>query len=547
MTLVRKFSKVFRSKSSDTSNNNQRTVAGPVIPPTICEDDEEQIIAATVTASLLDENTRLEAQLQEQTRNVTRLTAAASQNVLHINNLNEIVESQNVEKESLQIKLQKMTSNLRRSQSHVADLTPLNERLQTALTQVSGLTEENSRLKTENGALENDLQQLHTLNKRYQQDYQNLETIWRAKVTEKAKHNRELEQKLFASLAPMDEASLNAYNQRIGALRSNEEIETRFNTKMVSMTQEIGCIKDKLQSSRQENSQLRDQLQAAQTELEEEKGKNNKARSIIEALDNEAKSIIEALDIDRNNLMDELTDLRSNLSHLRSLVGDEITPRRVIAIKLFQEWFPRLREQPPPSSGRFLESHAVEHLNCNQLDMVMTDQVQIDAFLSSIAPGSDGHKILQDIRPLNCHVCKRPKFCNLSPTPQNRRLNEFPNRFSQTTCCQKSVCTACFMKSIKIAEDWWYDLGSQSWLECPVENCGRAMGIHSAEDFADLVIDSGERNIQNFKKMLVAPFTSCQAPLMVRSFFAYSAKRATKQAACYLTHNLIREKYLDCK
>jgi predicted nucleic acid-binding Zn-ribbon protein len=380
---------------------------------------------------------------------------------------------------------------------HFAELTRLNERLQTVLTQLGSLTEEKSRLETENGALQNDLQQLHILNQQHQQDYQNFRNRARAKVAEQAKHNQDLEQRLLALLAPMDEASLSAYNQRLGVLRSNEEMEVSFKTERASMTQEIGYLKDELQSHRQETLQLRNEIQTVQTELEKERGKNDDARNIIEALN-----------VDHNGLMDELDDLKSSLSHVRSLIGDELTPRRILAMKIFGDWFPTLREQPPPNSLPFLQSHVVEHLNSNHFDLVMTDQAHVNAFLASIAPRSTGYTSLQGMTLLYCHVCKRAKFNIHSPTLQNRRLNEFPSHFPQTACCQSSVCTACLTKSLKITEDWWYDIVSQSWLKCPVENCRRSIGIRSAEEIANILFDSGEQDIEKYTEMLVARFTS---------------------------------------
>jgi hypothetical protein len=484
MPLGKRLSRIF--KQNETNDNitsdNQQTATGPVIPPTIHEDDEQAIIAAT-TASLQDENARLEAQALEHASQISGYERAASQNTREIDYLNGLLSSRNSENQSVLNQLQ---------ESHSVEVSQLNERLQTISAQLQSLQEQNTQFERENTALQNDYKALNASN----QEYKTWVGRARAKFAEQSRKVQNLEQQLAVALEPMDQTSQHAYNDRLNLLRTREELEATFNAEKIATTQEIEDLKNSFVSKEQENTNLQSQLLLVQSELDEERTKNK-----------DAKVIIQALEVDRDGMIEELEDLRSSQSRLWSLFGGNITPRLVLALRMFGTRFPRLRADEAFGSPRFLQTYKAEDLGSGLFDIPL-EQDRLDTFLDSITPGTPGNASLQGLSFLMCPACKTFKFSVYPPNVRNRKLNEFPSRFRQTSCCSSIVCSACLIRKLKtsLADDWWYELGSQSWLKCPIEGCGMPIGIRRADEIANILRDFGEQDIQLYTSMFALLF-----------------------------------------
>jgi len=242
MPLGRRLSRIFKPKQANdnitTSDNHQPTALDPVIPPTIFEEDEQAIITAT-TASLRDENARLEARHLED----------ASQ----IAHLNHLLFSRNAENKSLLENFQNSQRSINQLQeSHSVKVSQLDERLQIISTQLQSLQEQKTGFERENTALQNDCRALHASN----QEYQTWVGTARAQIAEQSRKIQNLEQQLAVALEPMDQASQHAYNDKLNLLHTREELEATFNARKVAMTQEIDDLKKCLMSKEQNNTNL---------------------------------------------------------------------------------------------------------------------------------------------------------------------------------------------------------------------------------------------------------------------------------------------------
>jgi hypothetical protein len=453
-----------------------------------------------VTASLLHETSRLSAQVQEQQTHLSRHERVASQHTQEIGHLNSLVESRTAEKTSLQRSLQDAQNNLINSQmSHSADVTRLNERLQSLTAQLERLREEKSRFETEklrfeteNAALQTDLRTLHASN----QEYQTFAGRARAKFGEQSRHIQDLEQMLSAAKASIPQSSQSIYQDRLAELRTKEELEAGFKAERSAMRQEIEALKNRLHSKEQENASLQSRVAAMHADLEDTKEKHE-----------EAKGIIDAVQVDRDAMIEELGELKLFQSRLQTLVGEGITPRQILALKKFgASAFPVIKPEQVANSTRFLQTHRAEHLQAALFDLPLRRNSEVAAFVESISPGSSGAASLRGLRFQACPMCQRLKFAVSPPTAgsRNRRLNEFSGHFQQTACCSTAICSACLADSIKksISADWWYNIASESWLKCPVEGCCSPMGIQRPDEIANILRDSGEEDPQEISKII---------------------------------------------
>jgi predicted nucleic acid-binding Zn-ribbon protein len=417
-----------------------------VIPPAIREEDEQAIIAAT-TASLQDENARLEAQMQS-------------------------LQEQKAQFESGYTTLQHENARLE--------------------VQLQSLQEQKTQFERENTALQNDYKALNASN----QGFQTWVGRAREKFAEQSRKIQNLEQQLAVAMEPMDQTSQHAYSDRLNLLRNREELEASFNAEKIAMTQEIKDLKNSLVSKEQDKTNLQSQLSLVHSDLDEERAKGE-----------DAKVIIQALEVDRDGMIGELVDLRCSQSRLKSLFGGNLTPRLVLVLRMIGTQFPRVRPDEAFGSPRFLQTYKAEDLGSGLFDIPL-EGGRLDTLLDSTAPGTPGNASLQGLSFLLCPACKTFKFSVYPPNARNRRLNEFPNRFRQTLCCSSIICSACLIRSLKasLADDWWYELGSQSWLKCPIGGCGMPIGIRRADEIANILRDFGEQDIQLYTSMFALLF-----------------------------------------
>ena len=207
-------------------------------------------------------------------------------------------------------------------------------------------------------------------------------------------------------------------------------------------------------------------------------------------------------------MIGELEDLKSSQSGLQSLFGGNITPRLALTLRMIHMQYPRLCTDEVFGSPRFLQTYMAEDLVSGLFDIPL-EQGRLNTFLDSITPGTPGNVSLEGLSFLPCVVCKIFKVYVYLPNARNRRLNEFPSRFRQTSCCSSNVCSACLTRSLKISldsDDWWYELGSQSWLKCPIEGCRMPIGIRCVDEITNILQNFGEQNIQSYTSMFALLF-----------------------------------------
>ena len=257
------------------------------------------------------------------------------------------------------------------------------------------------------------------------------------------------------------------------------------------MAQEIEYLRKNLVAKEQDNTKLQNHLSLVKSELDMERTKNNKTQVIIQDL--------EAY---RDGMIGELEDLRSSQSRFQSLFGGNPTPRLVLVLSMIGTRCPRVRTDEALSSSQFLQTYKAEDLESGLFDIPL-EQDHLNTFINSINSG-----ILENISPQGltysvCPACNIFKF-----SVWNRRFNEFPSHFRQTSCCSNVICSACLVRSLKtsLADDWWYELGSQSWVKCPIESCGMPVGIRRTDEITNILRDSGEQDIELYISMFVLIF-----------------------------------------
>ena len=492
MPLVKRISKIFRN--DDPGNGTARvdrqepSLAGP----SICEEDDEQDIIAVTQASLQDEITRLEGCIEDQNNQISGLEQASSQVAQDVDDLRSLLISGDRENASLQTRADQAERRLHElDDTHFTELSSLNIRLRDLSAQVSAalqdqsqLREKKFRLEIENATLQNNMRALYALNQQYE--------AWvpRAKATqtEQEAKIRDLEQRLTLALQPMDEESRRAFNDGLQWSREKEELEARLEAEKTSTNLYILSLsnvsRDKEEQYSKERSTCESQIAALEAALEDEESENRDAKDFIQALEVHQESLQDEVD----DAQSKLEEAQSQLSKLRALFGPDPTPRQFLFVKLFVRRFPRL-QQNRAACSRYTQGHQAEDLTANDLDTPLAE-TSLATFVDSISPDSPGHHVLQRLQFQRCPGCKRHKVYG-SPNERNHDLIEFPHWFRQNKCRTCTLCTDCLKEKLKkaITEDWWYELDSPHWLNCPVDGCQAPLEIGCVEALVETLRD----------------------------------------------------------
>ena len=167
---------------------------------------------------------------------------------------------------------------------------------------------------------------------------------------------------------------------------------------------------------------------------------------------------------------------------------------------LFTTKFPHIRQEDNTDSD-FARSHRLENLRAEDLNVSLTEQA-FATFAKSTSPGSPGYNAVQRIQFIRCSECKRHKINN-SRNNRNHNLTEFPRWFRQTHCRSSPICKDCLKQRLKesVMQDWWYGLGCERWLKCPISKCGHALEIHRAEDLGEMLRDFADIDVALLKAM----------------------------------------------
>jgi hypothetical protein len=486
MTLRKKISKIFKNKGGANSAAPQDDQpATPIALPTITEDDELDIITAT-QASYQTEISRLEEHVQDQIQELSRQEHETWLADQENNNLKHRLVSKNAEHTSLQTRVDGAESRLNELHTtHANEVLSLNTKLRTVLAQLATELEEKSRLRRETTALENDCRALYN----HHQQNEGLVAQHRASLAEREKEVRDLERRLSLALQPMDTDSRRAYEEGSTWVREKVELEARFNNEKIFTSQQIHALNGHLQRKEAECRVFETRVSAIEAELQEEKSQHQ-----------DAKGIIQALHDNQESMQEDFEEIEKQLTQLRSLFGLGPTPRQVLFLMLFTTKFPRLQQEDNIDSD-FARSHQLENLGAEDLDVSLTEQA-FATFAKSASPGSPGYNAVQRIQFMRCSECKRHKINN-SRNNRNHDLTEFPRWFRQTHCRSSPICKNCLKQKLKksITQDWWYGLGCEQWLKCPVSECGHALEIHRAEDLGEMLRDFADVDVALLKAM----------------------------------------------
>lgn len=247
-----------------------------------------------------------------------------------------------------------------------------------------------------------------------------------------------------------------------------------------------------------ENATLRQDVQALRISSG---NRRKKAQAIDFEQDPRTQALkkqVEGLEAERALIANEMRELSLDHSRLLSVFGAGLTPRMVLALL---------------SDRRFPKQPALK--NTSSLDAPLNKWSKLTAFCESIAPGSPGNAYITGLSFFECPHCN---ICRISDVnAQTRRLglpssghtievsDEFPRYFRERACADIRICSACLPDSLKISliNDWWYELGSQTWIKCPMDNCGRRLEIRNADDFGHVLQGLSGEHFQLLKSMYV--------------------------------------------
>jgi hypothetical protein len=510
-TLFRRGAKLFRHERSHAGSSGATSTASIAVPPTITEYFDEDAITAATTASLVDENSRLTSQLEEQKTRISRLEHASSQQNQEISVLNSVVDARTAEKTALERSLRSAQNGLRNSRNHGSH-------------ELESLQRERAQLQTENAAIRADLRGLHAAHHANEREYKTLVSRMENTLTT----NQDLKQRLSAALSSIPQASLHIYYDHLAEIHSKQELEAAFVTEKAAMTAEIASLKAEIHSKQEleanfvtakaamtreiaslkvaisandhESVRKDKRIYQLEVELESQGNINQELKYRIES----QKKIFREQNVAMRTMERELEEMRTSQSQLLAIVGDAtggITPRQIIRLALLrsgESTLPPHQAEQPPDAALFMQTHNAEHLQAAFLDLALTNLAHAADFARSIAPGTPASASVSAIRLQPCSVCRKSRFTVEQPTSgsPNRELDEFPQHSRTTTCCSSAICSHCLADSIKdsIAEDLWDHIDSASFLSCPKGDCDTPMGICSVEQVADILRHAGAKD-----------------------------------------------------
>jgi hypothetical protein len=169
-----------------------------------------------------------------------------------------------------------------------------------------------------------------------------------------------------------------------------------------------------------------------------------------------------------------------------------ISPRIILLCKLFQ-----LAEERQAMERRNKFSH-LAYVAYNSLETILNPPQALEYFESL-----KDSNINEGVRINICSICRLPKFFNapsLKTSPAHSRfqtLRDFHPRLGKTSCCSKAICISCLPSAIisRVSKDWWHNLGSPYWIQCPVPGCKATMPLRYNVDLTNLLRSLGDQNV----------------------------------------------------
>ncbi|KAJ2902913.1 hypothetical protein MKZ38_010644 [Zalerion maritima] len=233
-------------------------------------------------------------------------------------------------------------------------------------------------------------------------------------------------------------------------------------------------LAEKEETQKQEISRLAAELSSQITECEEQTERAKRAEGDVAARTCELQKMheeVETLGAGLNTREAKIAELVSEKADQRKLLGRNITPRLMLALKLLESKFQSDKHDAGAGVQQFVQSFSTRLLATGTLDVPLN----VNEALRFAQNVSQDAALCEALSLSVCAVCRKPKFSSPSQTSEYPTANN-----GLSICCQKPVCSACLRVCFiaSVSWGWWQRLGSPSWISCPVKGCDKGPNIH---------------------------------------------------------------------
>jgi hypothetical protein len=454
MPLARKFSSVFRKKSEQIGGATQLVTT----PPIVEEDDYNLQLA--VQESLKPQHAPVQPNQIEQLK--TQLAFEQQQRL----NQTRRLAHENSELRAVIASLQDQERAAASSQNGFSrTVADLEQQLEATRQSASDITASANKLKTEKDTLYGEIRRLEGANTTQHATIKALEE--RLSVAEKLHGGDESERERVSS----------------ELLRENYTLTTRLKEHQTSFDRYHADVISKW-------AEVQNQKSALEVRINDEKKVRADTEKSLNVLQEHFK-----------NISNEAEGLKRSQTHLDSLFGSGTSPRIILMLMVLRGKYHL--SSTSEGSARFRQTGAVQHLSAECLDVTLNTS-EAGNFVESLCRGPEASHFYRSLALKLCSLCEVPKFVPSSTgAAASQRINEFPGGFSQTPCCSLPICSACLPGAISnaVRYDWWHNLGSQSWIKCPIPSCGNLLGIRNIGEFENLLRRVGHNDRDTLVQM----------------------------------------------
>jgi hypothetical protein len=182
---------------------------------------------------------------------------------------------------------------------------------------------------------------------------------------------------------------------------------------------------------------------------------------------------------------------------IRVLTGPSPTPRSILMTALSVI---NVEEDPHPDLSLeplFPRGFSIQNLEANMLDLPLSAE-EVHRLLDLISYDSNSKRQIRDLNLKSCSLCNEEKFTAGKPQVDvDLCLSEFPQQHGTTTCCNKAICSNCYSSFFRnaIRNDWWHNLETEDWLQCPVETCKEFMGIRTCSQLTARISELDDMDV----------------------------------------------------
>jgi len=480
MPLRRRLSQAFSRKGSSQTSLQVASSASShnVQLDTIDEDDlVDTDIIAVVAQSLQEENDTLRRRIGEQQDEQSRLSLQIAQ---------DFSESRR-EAASLREEIARLERRQREATSKIEELNAkcLSHQKEISEHERNLLTQEET-LKKQQDKVQHYERYINSLRKTEQERLHRIQSL--------EQHARDIEQQLSWANQHLEQPVQDFLKEKAAMSKQNEDMKQLLNDerqKVQRVTCELEALHQTISARESETGHLKATFEA---KLAEQK------KQLEEAMDKAA-----TLEVHRETLAKEVEQLKNGKEKLR------VTPRTILMTGIMERLFPEVAPEKLIEPTRFVDSSTVENLSVKILDMALNaDQALL--FKESICQAPEEGRIYHSLSLKLCALCQIPKFIPATPESNNRQtvviINEFPKRLNKMPCCDSAICVECLSKRLleSIKKDWWYNLGSRNWFQCPIATCLQTVPIRHASELTVILTDLGIRDIEEQLQMYIDVF-----------------------------------------